>query len=296
MPVFARRSSPLLPIVAVLIAVVVPTIVFAQTQENTPPPKPDPSDIVVQDPDPDLQLVPGEPDFTLVALPSTLRMPKGKFAFRLTHRFNRPIAEGDFGDFAANFFGLDSAAKVGFELRYGLRPGTQAAVHRTSDRTIQFMGQHELFAQSDTRAFTLDAIAAIEGGNNFSEHFGGTIGAVISRRFGERGAAYVQPYGVFNSNNELVPFPDDSHTFMVGLGGRWRIGMTRAYLVGEVTPRLAGFRPGVEQASFGIETRAGGHLFQFNVSNSLGTTFGQIARSGPRNDWYIGFNLTRKFF
>jgi hypothetical protein len=50
--------------------------------------------------------------------------------------------------------------------------------------------------------------------------------------------------------------------------------------------------------SFAIEGRAGGHLFQINVSNGWGTTFGQLAsRGGITNDnWYIGFNIARKFF
>ncbi len=48
---------------------------------------------------------------------------------------------------------------------------------------------------------------------------------------------------------------------------------------------------------FGIEKRAGGHTFQMNFSNGIGTTFAQIARGGSgRDDWYIGFNISRKFF
>jgi hypothetical protein len=55
--------------------------------------------------------------------------------------------------------------------------------------------------------------------------------------------------------------------------------------------------PGVTQMSFGIEGRAGGHLFQLNFSNCLGTTLGQLARGGiDYNSWFIGFNLSRKFF
>ncbi len=83
---------------------------------------------------------------------------------------------------------------------------------------------------------------------------------------------------------------------MVGLGGRLRIRPS-AYLVGEITPRLAGFEPGVSQVSFGLEGRAGGHLFQLNVSNGFGTTLGQLAGGAFNNDnWYIGFNIARKFF
>ena len=38
----------------------------------------------------DLEVDVLEPDFNLIALPTTLRLPQNKFAFRLTHRFSRP--------------------------------------------------------------------------------------------------------------------------------------------------------------------------------------------------------------
>jgi hypothetical protein len=69
------------------------------------------------------------------------------------------------------------------------------------------------------------------------------------------------------------------------------------YLVGEITPRVGGYSPGVNQMSFGIEGRSGGHQFQLNFSNGLGTSLGQIARGGiDNNSWFIGFNISRKFF
>jgi hypothetical protein len=68
------------------------------------------------------------------------------------------------------------------------------------------------------------------------------------------------------------------------------------YLVGEVIPRF-GYTPDAVYGSFGIEKRAGGHSFQLNFSNGLGTTLAQLARGGqPSNDWFIGFNISRKFF
>jgi hypothetical protein len=69
------------------------------------------------------------------------------------------------------------------------------------------------------------------------------------------------------------------------------------YLTGEITPRFAGYDPGVSQVSFGIEGRAGGHLFQINFSNGFATTLGQISRGAADYDnWYFGFNISRKFF
>ena len=70
----------------------------------------------------------------------------------------------------------------------------------------------------------------------------------------------------------------------------------RVYLVGEFIPRL-GYEPGVNYGTFGIEKRAGGHVFQLNFSNGFGTTMGQLARGGTGSeDWYLGFNISRKFF
>ena len=63
----------------------------------------------------DAELKLAEQDFTLVALPTALRLPKFSSAFRVTHRFVRPLGEGDFGDLLADFFGLDNGAKIGLE-------------------------------------------------------------------------------------------------------------------------------------------------------------------------------------
>ena len=68
-----------------------------------------------QDDDPDLDLSVSQPDFTVVALPTTLRLPRFKSAFRVTHRFGRPLGDGDFGDLAGDLFGLDSGAQIGLD-------------------------------------------------------------------------------------------------------------------------------------------------------------------------------------
>lgn len=279
--------------VLVLFALLPPSLADAQTttpsSSSSAPPQQTPADVT----DPDLPLNPAEPDFTLGALPTTLRLPARKFGFRMTHRFGRPIASGSVGDFFADFFGFDSSARVGLEVRYGIRPGTQFVFHRTNDRAIQLAGQQSLLRQSAERPISLDALAAVEGVDNFSEHFSGTIGVVLSRQLGSRGAVYLQPLGVLNSN----PDGEDEHTMLAAFGVRLRLGASRVYVVAEAAPQVAGYRDGVDHVSVGIERRAGGHMFQLTVSNALGTTFRQIARGGQnRDDWFIGFNLTRRFF
>jgi hypothetical protein len=274
------------PIVLAAVCVLAPALALAQT-----PAAPD-----ADRSDPDVRIDALQPDFNLVALPTTLRVPVHKWGFRVTHRFTRSLGQGDLGDLASDLFGFDSAAQVGLELRYGLASGTQIGVHRTSDRTLQIVGQHSLLSERGGDAAGLDVIATLEGRNNLKQQYQSALGVVLSKYVGRRAAIYAEPIYVFNTNPSANA-GSDNDTLMVGLGTRVRV-LPSMYLTAELTPRLTGYEPGANQMSFGLEGRAGGHLFQVNVSNGLGTTLGQLAANGAFNNdnWYIGFNISRKFF
>ena len=247
-------------------------------------------------PNPDL----AEPDFTVISVATTGQLPRYKFAFRLTHRFSRPLDgfdnDFDVGGLVGNLFGLDSAAQIGLELRFGLMDGTQVGIHRTNDKTIQLFGQHSVVDQGAGSPLSVDAVVSIDGLDNFRHDYTTGVGAVVSRRMARRVAVYVQLLWAANTNPLPSELTEENHTLLVGLGSRLRVTPT-VYLVGEYVPRADGYRPRGNYGSIGIEKRAGGHLFQLNVSNGLGTTVGQLARgSAGRNDWFIGFNLSRKFF
>jgi hypothetical protein len=244
----------------------------------------------------DLQTVLAEPDFTLGALPTTLRLPKNKMAFRITHRFTYKINDNSFGEFFENFFGFDSSATIGFELRYGLANGTQLAVHRTNSKNIQFLAQHQLQAQRDNGKYSLDFLGGVEGQDNFTEEHSIVVGGVVSHQFTDQGSVYLQPYGVFNVTPEIPT--SDRKTFVLGMGARFLIFKTRSsYFVAEFAPRLAGYDGGKSLLLFGLESRKGGHIFQLNVSNGFGTTLTQVGHGGPsQQHWHLGFNITRKFY
>lgn len=246
--------------------------------------------------DPDLDLSVSQPDFTIVTLPTTLRLPHFKSAFRVTHRFGRPLGGGHFGDLVGDLFGLDSGAQIGLEYRFGVMRGLQAGIHRTSNKTVEFFGQYNVLQQNGASPIGLGVLASIDGTNNFRDSYSPAVGVSVSRTLGSRGAVYAEPIWVNNSNPGPDALVDDNDTFMVGLAARIRVRPT-VYLVGEAIPRVVGYDPGVTHGSFGIEKRAGGHAFQLNFSNSFGTTMGQLARGGFTNDdWYLGFNISRKFF
>jgi hypothetical protein len=82
--------------------------------------------------DDDGALVLAEPDFRVLNLPSTLRLPLHGSSFQLTHRFNGNLRQGSFNGNASNLFGLDQGAAVGFEYRFGIVRHLQAAVYRTA--------------------------------------------------------------------------------------------------------------------------------------------------------------------
>jgi hypothetical protein len=261
--------------------------------------------------DTDLDGDPAEPDFTVITLPTNLRLPKHRLAFRLTHRFARPLGEGDFSDLASDFFGFDGGAQMGFGLRFGLFRGTQLGLYRTSDRTIVLHAQQELLPQARSPV-GLSLLGSVDGLDNFGlsdappgEHlhtFSPSVGLLVSRKLGGRAAVYAAPAWVGNTRiNPSAPAGDEG-TLLLGLGARLRVTKVMS-LLGEVHPRLAGYAGDLGSgdpdplATFGVEWRVGGHAFQLNVSNALATTPAQVARGAQGvSGWFIGFNLTRKFY
>lgn len=241
--------------------------------------------------DDDTVIKPAEPDFTIASLATNMRLPQNRMTFRLTHRFEGPLNDNGIGD----MFGMDAGALMGFEFRYGLVKGGQIGFYRTADRTIEMFGQYSLVRQGSL-PFDLSARVGVEGTNNFKDSYSPSIAAVISRRLGDAGAIYIEPAWVNNTNTLPKEVVDDNNSINLGLGARIRIRPT-VYLIGEVTPRLAGYKPNSNQATFGLEKRAGGHMFQINVSNGFATMPASLARGAFGTDnWYLGFNLARKFY
>jgi hypothetical protein len=241
----------------------------------------------------DAELVLAEPDFRVLNLPSTLRLPVHGSSFQLTHRFNGNLRQGSFSENASNLFGLDQGAVVGFDYRFGVARHLQAAVYRTGlDKTVLFHGKYDAVRQGDSIPVSLSALVSVEGADNFQERYSPALGVVVSRMVADRLAVYATPVWVHNT---AASVDIDRDTVFVGIGARVRVSST-VYLVGEVAPRVGGYSPDQPAFGFAIEKRAGGHLFQLNFNNGQGTTFAQLARGGFANSLYLGFNLARKFF
>ena len=112
-----RRSSvsSVSTLVCVLIVLLV-AVTPARAQLPAPPPDPAAAASSAQQAPPDDddgRLDPIEPDFSIINLPTTLRLPRGAGDFHLTHRFNLNLICGDaegecFKTRAGGLLGLDS--------------------------------------------------------------------------------------------------------------------------------------------------------------------------------------------
>ncbi len=306
-----RRSSASTILVLVIALAASARVARAQPPATTTPPPTDSPPVVLTaqtpstDDDP-AALDPLEPDFSIVNLPTTLRLPVRGWDFHLTHRFNlnlicSELEDDCFTNRLSNLFGLDNGANIGLEFRFGVMRRLQAIVVRTSlSQIIQMSLQYDAWHQNGSRPVSISGIASIEGDSNFGAstpegqdtHYSPALGLVVSRKIANRLAVYLEPFWVHNTAAEGLATRDTGY---LGVGGRLRLSST-VNLVGEVAPRIGGFVPRDPQFGFAIEKRAGGHVFSLTFTNSPGTTFRQIASGGNPDTLNLGFNLSRKFY
>ena len=268
----------------------------AQEAQSTPDPsrsQPAIQSAVKADDNDDAELVLAEPDFRVLNLPSTLRLPRPRIELPADAPVQRQSSAGQLQRECGQ--SVRARSRSGSRLRVPVRhrAALQAAVYRTAiDKTFQFYGKYDAVRQGDSVPVSLSALVSVEGADNFQERYSPRW-AWPSREWSPTGSRYTRHRSGFTTQPRIVNI--DRDTFFVGIGGRLRVSAT-VYLVGEVVPRASGYRPDKAAYGFAIEKRAGGHLFQLNVNNGQGTTFGQLARGGFSDSLYLGFNLARKFF
>jgi Membrane bound beta barrel domain (DUF5777) len=251
-----------------------------------------------------------EIDLNLVNLPTTMPLKRHKGYFRLTHRFARDLREGDFGSLASDLFSLDNGAVIGLEYRFGITDNLHAGIHRTIlSKTIQMFGRFDGWRQGDALPVSLSVIGSLEGLNNMRQNCQPAVAAVLSRTVGSRLSVYAMPAFIGNTRaadfltghdedhgigGEVDEHSGHEHTALLGLGTRLRVRPT-FFVSAEVSPRLAGHDPGSATWGVAVEKTTGGHVLALALTNSFGTTFGQLARGGSNHDVYLAFNVIRKF-
>ncbi len=262
------------------------------------------------DPIPVAGPIPEEIDLNLINLPTTRSLVRNKGYFRLTHRFAADLRRGSFGELASDLFTIDRGAIIGLEYRHAITNTFHAGIHRSLlSKTIQTFARWDALRQGGTFPVSVSVTGSVEGLHNLRENRQPGVAVTVSRTFGDRLALYGTP--AFVSGTHAVDFieghddhgdlglEEDEHanhddTWFAGIGGRLRFSQG-GYITAEYTPRLHGYDPNRGEWGIGIEKRTGGHTLQLNITNSFGTTLGQLARGGSPHDIYLGFNITRRF-
>jgi hypothetical protein len=250
----------------------------------------------------------------LINLPTTQPLQQFGHHFRITHRFARDLRRGTFAELAEDLFGLDNGAVIGLDYRFAPTDAVQVGIYRSMlQRTIQLSGRVDAWRNGE-RPVDLSLVLSVEGTNNMRDDHAPGLGFVVSRTAGPRLALYAMPMVVWNTAAaHEVDVVDDDHghdhglstpapfddgkrnTGFIGLAARLRVTSGTA-LVGEFSPRVAGHSPpGRGVWGVAIEKQTRGHLFQINLTNSFGTTYGQTALGGERTNIYLGFNLARRW-
>ena len=256
----------------------------------------------------------------VVNLPTTESMRRLGHHFRITHRFARDLRRGSFSQLLGDLFGRDNGAVIGLDYRFAPMTNVQVGVYRSLLlKTIQVSGRVDARKQGARAPVAVSVIASVEGTNNLRDNRAPAFGFAISRSLGDRVVLYGTPMFVWNTfavhdaapidhGHEdgqedhdhplftISPFDDgERNTAFVGAGARVR-ARPRTFVVLEYAPRVAGHSPvGRGVWGFAFERQTGGHLFQLNLSNSFGTTYGQTALGGERSNVYLGFNLARRW-
>ena len=214
---------------ALIAALALPALAGAQTTSGSTSPPANGSTsaaTTTQADDPDKDVNFSQPDFNLAALPTTLRLPKFGSAFRVTHRFTRPLGDGDFASLLEDFFGLDSGAQIGLEYRFGIwkRDTARHPPHqRPHDRVLRPVRRAEREGRGG-------AGAGRAGHHRRHQQLQGQLlagprchpvqGAGPARRALRRADLGEQ------QQPAAQRVADDNDTFMVGLGARLRVRPT----------------------------------------------------------------------
>ena len=75
------------------------------------------------------------------------KLPRFTSAFRVTHRFGRPLGDGSFGDLGETSSASIRAPRSASSTALGILAGTQIGIHRTSNHTIEFFTQHDVLGK-----------------------------------------------------------------------------------------------------------------------------------------------------
>ncbi|MFC2155543.1 DUF5777 family beta-barrel protein [Acidobacteriota bacterium] len=237
----------------------------------------------------------------LINLPTPLLVAKGRFLFRVSHRFYAPVKEG-----FDLFFGLDGPVAMSFGFAYGVSPNLNLTLGRSNlFREWELMLKWRILSPSPDSSFPL-SLALHTGSNWASQEIRGES-AFDSRnvKFNvqfsfayplTRKISLLLVPGYSSNVNHYAISPEGS--FALGSGIRMMLKRNLS-IVGEWLPVLSGYKTGSNGWGLGLEYKIGKHLFQVYILNTAGLTVDQYMGGGDLlltdGEFRLGFSIFREF-
>lgn len=247
-------------------------------------------------------------------IPTDNLLPRNGIKFDFTHRFSGPIRE----DTANDLYGLDTFARTGIGLYYGITDFLEAHAFRTSLTDASEVGlKVRLLREAKTWGEGSPIGLTLSGGfqnDNIQNSLDFFIQPIITKVILPKWAkVYLAPTWADHSSTIGKPgsksasffqFQDPKNrkparspsTFALPIGLVAQIWPNKLSLFGEYTPILGGYREVENGWAFGLQilSKLETHVWTIGISNVPYSTFGQFIVGGPSNDWFIGFNITAR--
>lgn len=239
---------------------------------------------------------------------SVQQMKKKQLEFRISHRF------GQVNSGAYEAYGLDQST-IHLGLEYGITDWFTVGIGRGSfEKTADAFYKFAILRQSKgsrVMPISLSYVGSIAVNGMhppfdtltwyFSNRLSYSHQLLIARKFNESLSLQLTPTFV---HRNLVPTETDPNdVFAVGIGGRYKLTARTSinaeyfYVISPGNNVVA--TPMLNPLSVGVDIETGGHVFQIQLTNSLGmidkSYVTQTTGQWKHGDIHLGFNISRVF-
>ncbi len=253
---------------------------------------------------------------------------KNKLDIRIAHRFGDIFNQWSFQNAWSSFFGFENAADISIGAEYGLTDNLMIGIHRTKGSgplksNLTTMFKYKFLSQTKDNSTPLSmAVAGTasistmwEAGNaasltafnprgtayqRFASRLSYSVQLHAGHKFNEMLSLQLSPTFVWRN---LVAFNDNNYLLSLGVCAKVQVSKMIGIIIDSNIPidnlRLSPGSGYYIPFGLGIEFDTGGHVFQFNLTNSAGIAatdyIPYTTLDWAKGQFRIGFTISRGF-
>ncbi|MCP4442012.1 MAG: hypothetical protein GY810_24145 [Aureispira sp.] len=259
-------------------------------------------------------------DTRVINTHSTETLKKRTMDIRISHRFGDFISEWKLENAWRNFLGLENAADISIGVDYGVTDDLTLGFYRTKGygplkQLLHGVAKYRILHQTEDNkmplsltAVGLGTMSTMKASENtqtvshmpkFAHRFVYSLQFHAARKFGNVFSLQLSP--MFTWRN-YVPRDEQNYLFSMNICSRIQVSKMIGIILDASIPFSAMHLKGDKYQipiGIGIEFETGGHVFQFNLSNSAGIMATDYIPN-TTGAWYkgqfrIGFTISRSF-